>query len=50
MSVLSACVYVHHVHTWCLRRLEEDPGRPGTGVCGSPCGFWELHLGPLEEK
>ena len=35
MSVLPACMYVHHVHAWCPKRSEEDPGSPETGVTGS---------------
>jgi hypothetical protein len=32
MSVLSACVSVHHMHAWCPQRPEEGIGSPGTGV------------------
>lgn len=34
------------------QRPEEGTTFPGTGIpdcCESPCGYWELHLGALEE-
>ena len=53
MSVLSGCMYVHHMCAWCLRRPEEGVGSPGTGAmdgCELPCGCWELNRGPLQEQ
>ncbi|KAL6083041.1 hypothetical protein STEG23_011297 [Scotinomys teguina] len=52
MNVLSANMYVHHVHVWYLRKSEESFRHPGTRVidsCEPPCGFWELSPGPLQE-
>jgi E3 ubiquitin-protein ligase NEDD4 len=53
MSVLPACMSVHHMHTWCLWRPEEGVGSPGIGVtdsCELPCGCWELNSGPLKKQ
>ena len=46
MNVLSACMSLPHVESWCLRTPEEDIRYPGTGVMGG----WELNLGLLEEQ
>lgn len=42
MGVLPECISVHQVCAWCLRRPEEDPGFPGTGVTvvSSHVGAW----------
>jgi hypothetical protein len=32
VSVLPACMSVHHMSTWCPQRPEEDVGLPGTGI------------------
>jgi hypothetical protein len=32
MSVLPACMFVHHMHVWCPMRSEEGAGVPGIGV------------------
>lgn len=32
MSVLLACMYVHHVRAYCLLRSEEGVGCSGTGA------------------
>lgn len=51
MSVVTAHIYVHHMHAWCLQRSEEGVRTPGTGVrdgCKPPCGSWEL--ASLEEQ
>jgi hypothetical protein len=35
-----ACMYVHHMHIWCLQRPEEDIRFPRIGVtdgCEPPC-------------
>lgn len=40
MSVLPACMYVHHVNAWGPQRPEEGTESPGTGIangCESPC-------------
>ena len=50
MTVLPACMYVHHV---CTLEVKEDIGCPETGVtdsCEAPCGCWDLNLDPLEEQ
>jgi hypothetical protein len=51
VSILSACMSVHHMHTsW---RPEENVRSPGTEVadgCELPCGYLELSLGPLEQQ
>jgi hypothetical protein len=50
MSVLPACIHVHHVQTWCLQR--SDVRSPGSGFIDGwepQCGWdWELNLGPLQ--
>lgn len=35
--VLSACVFVYHVHTWSTLRPEEGTGVPGTGCTNVSC-------------
>lgn len=53
MNVLLACLSVHHMLSWCLRRPEEHVGSPGNGVTDSseqPLGSWKLDPGPLEEQ
>lgn len=43
MSVFPACMPVHPVFTWCLRRPEEGIRSPGTGVGeGSPSHLHSL--------
>ena len=40
MSILPACMSVHHVCAWCLWRSEDDVGSSGAGdtsVCEVPC-------------
>lgn len=42
VSALPACMCVHSMHVWGLRRSEEGVGSPGTGVtdgCEPPCGW-----------
>lgn len=51
MNALLACVYVYHVHAWCLRKSKEAIRSPEPGimqVCELPCGCWELD--PLPRK
>lgn len=53
MNVLLACVYVHHMHAYFLRRPEEGIKFPRTGVMNGyhpSYGFWELDVGPLQEN
>lgn len=41
------------MHSWCLRKSEEDVRSSGTGIterCDSPCGCWELNPDPLAEQ
>jgi hypothetical protein len=47
MNFLLACIYVHHMHAWCLHESEE--GVLGTRVidsCELPCEYWDLNLHP----
>lgn len=49
MSVLPLHMSVHLIHIW----SEEKVASLGTGVmggCESPCGCWELNLGPLQDE
>ena len=39
--VLSACMSVHHMHAWHLRRTKEGVGSPRTGVTDSCELLWE---------
>lgn len=32
MSILSTCMSVHYMHSWCWRSLEEAVGSPATGI------------------
>lgn len=51
MNALLACVYVYHVHAWCLRKSKEAIRSPEPGimqVCELPCGCRELD--PLPQK
>lgn len=44
MSVLPACMYVHHVNVWGPQRPEEGTESTGTGIangCESLCRCWE---------
>lgn len=53
LSVLPSYRSVHHVYTWCSRRLEEGIGSMGTGVTDGwepPHGHWEVNLHRLEEQ
>lgn len=50
-SVLSACMYVYHVHAQCPWIPEGGIRSSGTGVphgCEPLRGYWELSLGPLK--
>lgn len=50
LSILSACLYMHHVCAWCPVRSEGGVGSPQTGVTDGwpPCGCWELSTDPLQ--
>lgn len=53
MDNLSACMYMHCVHVWCLLKSEEGVGSLEIGItdgCELLCGCWELNLGSLECK
>jgi hypothetical protein len=53
MGVLPAYMTLHHMCVWCLQRLEEGIGCPGsvvTSSCEPLCGFWESNSGPLEDQ
>lgn len=32
ISVWSACMFMHHAHAWCLRKIEDGIGSSGTGT------------------
>ena len=34
----------------CLNAHQKRASNPITGACESPCVFWELNSGPVEEK
>jgi hypothetical protein len=52
MFVLPACMSVHHMCAWCLRKPEDsDPLEKVFTVSGEPSWrCWELNPGPLEEQ
>lgn len=53
MTVLPACMFVHHMHTRCPQKSKESIRYPGTGIadgCELPCECWELTFSPLEEQ
>lgn len=53
ISIFPACMYGHHLCVWCLQRLENSVGFPGTGVtanCESSCGCWQRNLALLQEQ
>lgn len=53
LKSLSACMYVHHMHMWYLRRSEEDVRFPVTGVtyaCEPLCWCWDPNPDPLAEQ
>lgn len=50
MTILLACVPMHHGCARCPQRPEVDIRSPGTGViddCELPCGLGEPNPGPL---
>lgn len=52
MSVLPACISVHHMYVWCQWGLQEGIRDPGTIIIGAyepPHGCLELDSGPLEK-
>lgn len=47
IDVLAAYMSVHHVHAWCLQRLEKGITCPGAEVvngCELHCVFWDSNL------
>ena len=48
---LCACMFCEHISVYHMpdksRRRHWIPGTGVIGSCESPCGFWELNLGPL---
>lgn len=51
VNALHACIFVHHVHLWCLRRPEEAIGYPGImDGCESPHGCGEPNTAPLQKQ
>ena len=51
MTLLLSCMYIHHVHTWCLQKPEQTIRGPQTGVidgCELPYGCLEPNLGPFQ--
>lgn len=51
MTVLSACVYVDHIHALCQWRPEKGGRSPETGVTNAcePYRGWDRNLGPLQD-
>lgn len=52
VNALPACMYVHHMLAWCLRKSEEAFKGPRTGVtnaCEPWYGCWELSPGLQEQ-
>jgi hypothetical protein len=50
MSVLSQCVYVHHVHVWFTQGSENDIGCLRIGIidsCVVAFGHWKPKLGSV---
>lgn len=47
MTILSPCVYVHHVCVWALWQSEEDIRFPGPGLQELRFTVWELGTEPL---
>lgn len=44
VQMFDACMHVHHVHVWYLRKSEEGSGLLGSGVTGTcepPCRCWD---------
>lgn len=53
MSILPACMHVHHVHAWYLQRSEEGIGSPRTRVtdgCEPLSEFKKLNPGSLQDQ
>lgn len=53
LGILPACISVHNIHAWCLRRQEDGVRFPGTRVrnsCELPCGHWLSSLGFLQQQ
>jgi hypothetical protein len=53
LSVLPACMYVHHVCAWCLQKSEGDVGFSGVEVVDDlepTSGCWKLNSAPLQEQ
>lgn len=49
-DILSACIYLYHVHAWYSRQPAEVIVLSGTRVTNGydlPYGFWESNLNPL---
>lgn len=49
VSILSACMHVCHMYTWCLWRPEKGTGFLGTGVTAL-VSCWELNPVSLREQ
>lgn len=53
MSILQACVSVHHMPLWCLSRPEGGLQSPGVGVtdsCELQSGYCKSNTGLLEKQ
>lgn len=53
MSVFSAYMSVHVICTYCpwySEKVVRYPGTEFTGNCETPCGYWRLNLGLLQEQ
>lgn len=50
MSVVPACMCVHHAHAQYLQKSEDGVGYSGTGLMAGwelPCGCWKPNLSSL---
>lgn len=52
VGILSACMYVYHVHTVPLeaRKSVRSHGTEVTYTCKPPCGYWDPNLNPRDEQ
>lgn len=47
IGILLACMYMHHMHAWCLWETEEGVRSPGTGATAlSAADVWVLRTEP----
>lgn len=48
VSVWSACMFMHHAHAWCLRKIDDGIGSSGTGTADGyrRTTMWGLGIEP----